>query len=355
MNDFENFDDEIKNYVYTLSCKIETDLWFCDSYEFLNVNYYYDLENVTEIDFKDTKNIPVEFIIQFHKFKNLKSVDISKSKIINDIILYFPNLEKLSITTIDIPPLHISNPKLKHLKLTEFKQNREYVKYIMPSSLENFEYVYVDNVFFNIIENLENIKKLNLISNIKRNINEKIYFKTEKFKQLKSLEKIAFEHYIPNNVLDIIDIVPDLKKVSFNYFKNIFYPEEETLDISKITNIKNLTIKFDENKNRSIFKFPNIPECIEKLSVEFNIDNKAKIIMDNLPIGLKILKIKFQKLSLFIKLNNLPISLEKLYFTYKIPKSKNTQQTLVNLLKENTKLPFGCEMYLDDHIINFDK
>ena len=138
MNDFENFDDEIKNYVYTFGCNIETDLWFCDSYEFLNADYCYDLENVTEIDFKDTKIIPVEFIMKFHKLKNLKSIDISKSNISNDIILYFPNLEKLSITTIDIPSLNISNPKLKHLKLTEFRQNREYVKYIMPSSLEIF-------------------------------------------------------------------------------------------------------------------------------------------------------------------------------------------------------------------------
>lgn len=351
MNDFENFDDKIKNYVYTLDCNIETDLWFCDSYEFLNVDYCYDLENVTEINFKDTKKIPVEFIIQFHKFKNLKSIDISKSNISNDIILYFSNLEKLSITTIDIPPLNISNPKLKHLKLTEFKQNREYLKYIMPSSLEVFEYDYISDVFFNIIENLENIKKINLISNIKLNINEKIYFKTEKFQKLKSLDKIIFTNYVPTNVLDIINSIPNLNKVSFNSFTNIFNPYVEVLQISEITNIKNLTIKFDERQKRNTFVFPNIPDCVEKLSVEFNIDNNAKIIMDNLPIGLKILKIKFQKLSLFIKLNNLPTSLEKLYFTYKIPKSNKTKEKLVNLLKENTKLPFNCKMYLDGDII----
>lgn len=350
MNDFENFDDKIKNYIYTLGCNIETDLWFCDNYEFLNVDYCYDLENVTEIDFKDTKIIPVEFIMQFHKLKNLKSIDISKSNISNDIILYFPNLEKLSITTIDIPSLNISNPKLKHLKLTEFRQNREYAKYIMPSSVEVFEYEYISDVFFNIIENLENIKKLNLISNIKRNINEKIYFKTEKFQKLKSLDKIIFTNYVPTNVLDIINSIPNLNKVSFNSFTNIFNPYVEVLQISEITNIKNLTIKFDERQKRKTFIFPNIPDCVEKLSVEFNIDNNAKIIMDNLPFGLKILKIKFPNLSSFIELNNLPISLEKLYFTYKRPIKKSESQT-VNLIKENTKLPFGCEMFLNGDII----
>ena len=71
MNYFETFDDRIKNYVYSLGCNIETDLWFCDSYDFLNPDFNCNLENVTYLDFKDTKNIPIEFIIQFHKFSTM--------------------------------------------------------------------------------------------------------------------------------------------------------------------------------------------------------------------------------------------------------------------------------------------
>ena len=73
--------------------------------------------------------------------------------------------------------------------------------------------------------------------------------------------------------------------------------------------------------------------------------------MDSLPIGLKTLKIKFPKLSSFIEFKNLPISLEKLYFTYKESCSTKSYQETVNLIKENTKLPFGCEMFINGNII----
>ena len=125
--------------------------------------------------------------------------------------------------------MNISNPILKHLKLIQCRDNRTYVKYILPTSLEIFEYEYIDSTFFNIIKNLKNLKKLNLISNIKRNINESVNFKIEKFAELTFLEKISFTNYTPNNVLDIIKSIPNLNKVSFNYFENIFYPNLKNL------------------------------------------------------------------------------------------------------------------------------
>lgn len=335
-------DNDIKTWFCNIKCNIDTNIGVIDNWNILLPEFTHEIENITHINFRDTNYIPVAFIMMLSKFKNLNSIHIQKCNVANDIVMYLPNLKSLVVKDNNLPPLDKTNPNLKYLKLIQ--DSDEYVEYRLPQSLEVFEYKYYNSKSFNSIKHLKKLKKINLICNQDK---KKIVFNAKLFAESHNLEQLTITNYPPQNLLKITQNIPNLKKIKFVFFKDIFNQQSKITDISNIKGIPKLILKLEQIKYDMSWKLtnfivPNISDDVEVLHINYNCID-ANVIINNLPNSLKILKITKNDIP-SAKLNNLPISLEKLYLNFIFCEDSSI---IYDYVKENIKIPFGCELYIN--------
>ena len=357
MNNSHFLDPSIKNILYGQNCRIQIDDGTFDDWSFLDQMSYVNLEEITYIFFYECKSLPIEFILSISKFIKLNEIMIDTDNCkFKELIIYFPNLERLTIGHYNLPPLKLTNSKLKYLKIYEERKfyDVKINKIELPDCLEEFEIEYSDNsfdIFYHNCHNLINLKKLNLIYKNEfvvhySNLN-KIKIDIEKISLLKELEEITFTNYLPENFVEIINFLPKVKCLNINHMKNIFYPQGD-IKLSEINKINSLKIIFDKSTIHEKFFFPYLPENIEYLKVcLYNVNSMhSKINMDNLPFELKELRITCKDIPI---LNNLPIGLKNIYIKY-LPyfcQKINTLEIIKEKIKEKIKIPLNCEVYID--------
>jgi hypothetical protein len=113
-------------------------------------------------------------------------------------------------------------------------------------------------------------------------------------------------------------------------------------------------IIFDSNEIKNIV----IPDNIINLTILFKtvLNQHMLSLVNNLPNGLE--RLSLSNVNINIKLENLPVGLKELYF-YTAPYCQLIEPYSYwprHIVKEDImqiKIPFGCEVYLNDDKINF--
>jgi len=123
------------------------------------------------------------------------------------------------------------------------------------------------------------------------------------------------------------------------------------IDYNKYSFVPHNTGSFIWENNMTIFnpndaKLQNIPEHIEYL----NIINDAEHDYVDIPDTIKHLHVCIQKINNY-KQTNLPVQLKSITIT--IPKmyERHSKNELYSIIKFNTKIPFECELIIDDVFI----
>jgi hypothetical protein len=126
-----------------------------------------------------------------------------------------------------------------------------------------------------------------------------------------------------------------------------------TISLKSISNIKYLCLsKLKNTTTDDVYHMPELPDCLESFEFDAKNSDVKKIIMNNLPSGLKELTIINKDI---LQLDNLPFGLEILklncvngynYFT--------TRQGVLDSVKAKIKLPFGCRLYINGSLVITD-
>lgn len=340
--DYNNSIEEPVNYYYGQSCDIDTNLGHFLTFDFLKPRYC-DLTKITSMTIKGTykyislSNIPVQLARCLDKFTNLSVLKLVSCYFNSyELLLFFPKLEILSLDADNLPLLNKTNPNLKILELP-----REYLGGL-PISLEELT-ISVNNEINPSIKNLVNLKKISIIYKSPFTRFDLTIIECpiqDEFTNLVNLEEIIFRERIPINISEIVNSNPNIKKLKF---KNLDQSNKNSPLLKHISNITHLHLgNYIILNGKDTALLPELPECLEVLELfDFNLNLSIKNIkINNLPINLKELTINYNGVLL---LDNLPPSLEKLKLNYDF-RFNNSDKNIKSMIK----LPFGCELYIND-------
>ena len=302
--------------------------------------------------------------------EDVTNILIIDEKLTKDDLLYiftFTNLEYLALIKNDIEeiPEEISNlKKLINLGIiynnitrlpTNIKDLNLYCLNISENNISLFqdEILELENLELLLINNnriTEIPKKINKLQNL-RNLkignvdgNDSVLFKINN--KIKRLDIFNFKYkYNQNSIFELPDEIANLQ-----FLVNCYAPDIK--DNCKI--FGDDMIIFDSNEIKNI----NIPENIKNLTILFKTFPNPNILnlLNNLDNGIE--RLSLSNVNINIKLDNLPISLKALYF-YTAPYCSLIEPYSHwprHIIKEDImeiKIPFGCEVFLNDDEIKF--
>jgi hypothetical protein len=224
--------EELDDYYYDQPCNIDTNIEDIISFNFLRSNHYYRLDEITYMKINGNvnnnvwTNIPIQLARVLTKFTNLTELDLSKCDFVSyELLLFLPTIEVLTIKNNNLPPLNISNPKLKKLYFEMFSYNKTVINYLedFPSTLEELTI----NCFGEMNQYVKNLNKLQKLTiTYKADMGgvreSKSIIGDGEFENLKSLEELTFKLNIPDNIIPIVNSIPNLHLLTFKMTINFY-------------------------------------------------------------------------------------------------------------------------------------
>lgn len=206
---------------------------------------------------------------------------------------------------------------------------------------KNIEYLQISKVPLYQYENVYSILSLNY-----QIVENKFFFKKiEKFKNLRFITFDINNHDYEHKI-DKITIMNKFAK-----FRNLSYLGIIDHTIFSLSLCKKNTFIW---KNNITFIKPNLNDFynIPPNIIYLNIINDDDIDYVNIPNTIFYLHISFSNINKY-KQTNLPINLIKIIVTIpEIYNNDNDNSKIYSLIHKNTKLPFNCELIIDDVFID---
>jgi len=311
----------------------------------LNDVYHCNKEDVIKIYITDEK-LTKDDLLYIFTFTNLEYLGLIKNDI-EEIPQEISNLKKL--INLGIVYNHITRlpTNIKDLNLYYLNISENNISLFQDEilELENLELLIINNN--KITEIPKKINKLRNLRNFKLgNVdgNEYVLLKTNNIIKRLDISNLKIK-YNQNSILKLPDEIANLQ-----FLVNFYAPDIK--DDCKIFGED--MIIFDSNKIKNII----IPENIKNLTILFTPFPNPNILnlLNNLHNGIE--RLSLSNVNINIKLDNLPITLKALLF-YTAPYFNLIEPYSYwprHIIKEDImeiKIPFGCEVFLNDEEIKF--